>query len=181
MKAINRFNRQLNQNQKKKMKTENKVNEVTTLIQSVIELDNQIVDIENRVNDIALEMSKIVTGLTWRDIKPIILGAGEEIAAWYSGLQFKLLARFVAASFADTEEGGKFARDTAKLLCESLFGEYTASHRAALSKNLSDGQKAKRAGGRKKGKKQVDLLAAAVKAFEALSAADKAKFLKGLK
>jgi len=163
------------------MKSNNKAKEVVVLIESVIHCDNEVADIQNKVHDLAHEMSKVIAGMDWKDIKPIVIEAGEEIAAWYSGLQFKLLSLFVAASFPDTEEGGKFARDTAKLLCESLFGEYTASHRAALSKNLSDGQKAKRAGGRKKGKKQVDLLAKAVKAFEALTPADKAKFLKGLK
>jgi hypothetical protein len=162
------------------MKTD-KVKEVVVLIESVINCDNAVADIHNQVHDLAHDMNKIIAGMDWKDIKPIVIEAGEEIAAWYSGLQFKLLSLFVAASFADTEEGGKFARDTAKILCEKLFGEYTASHRAALSKNLSDGQKAKRAGGRKKGKKKVDLLAAAVKAFEALSPADKAKFLKALK
>ena len=162
----------------------NKVNAVVSLIQSVIKFDNKIIDIETQVNDLGHAMNKIIAGLPWDEIKPIILEAGEQISSSYQKLQFKMLARFCIASFPDTKEGGEFARAMAKILCERLFGQYTSSHRSAMSQNLSETQRSDRAGGREKGtkkKRKVDLLAKAVKAFEALTPADKAKFLKALK
>ena len=160
----------------------NKVKEVTALIQSVIKFDNKMIDIETQVDGLGHAMNQIIAGMAWDEINPIILAAGEEIASSYQKLQFKMLARFCIASFPDTKEGGEFARAMAKILCEKLFGEYTSSHRSTMSQNLSATQRSDRAGGRDKGtKKKVDLLAKAVKAFEALTPADKAKFLKGLK
>tara|TARA_R110000772_G_scaffold2190_3_gene7570 strand:+ start:2304 stop:2795 length:492 start_codon:yes stop_codon:yes gene_type:complete len=120
-------------------KTNNNTAAIRSFLNVLATTGNQRIDSCTLLHDSCIKGTTLAEFM--RDTVPVL---SEELRKYHGSLAAATVIKYLAAACSDDELGGSYVRAAAKVVFTDIAGEYTASHKAAVSRALTDGQKSKR-------------------------------------